>query len=167
MGDVLRFGGDVALVHEYAGPLAALGLVAGDGVGVFYLQGVVVGVLAHGFEALALGGQVGVVGEDGLVEAALLLVGEGWALALERGEHHAALHFFVVVGEIKRGVGEAEAILLVLVAEMSDFGHVAVGDEAGLRSRALQPLPKPLPVRAACGTLPPLPLQGGGECSCG
>ena len=45
---------DVALVYEYPLPLAALCLVAGDGIAIFHLQGIVVRVLAYLFHALAL-----------------------------------------------------------------------------------------------------------------
>ena len=46
------FGGYVAHVDEYGGPLAALGFVASDGVTEFHLQGVVEGV---GFQYLPYG----------------------------------------------------------------------------------------------------------------
>ena len=65
--DAQRLGWDAAHVDENVGPLSALRLVAGDGIGEFHLQGVVVGVLFQFRHAVALGGQVGVVFHDALV----------------------------------------------------------------------------------------------------
>ena len=46
--------GYIALVYENALPLPALRLVAGDGIAVFYLQGIIIGVLAYLLHALPL-----------------------------------------------------------------------------------------------------------------
>ena len=51
-----EFWSHVALVNEHVGPLSALRFVAGDGIGVFHLQGVIVGVSPQGFEFVLLGG---------------------------------------------------------------------------------------------------------------
>ena len=42
---IYHFFSKVTLVYKYRVPLATLGLVAGNGVGKFYLQGIIVGVL--------------------------------------------------------------------------------------------------------------------------
>ena len=44
----------VSLVNVYMLPLSALRLVAGNGIGKFYLQGVIIAVGFHGFEAVGL-----------------------------------------------------------------------------------------------------------------
>ena len=122
--------GDVALVDVDVLPLSALCFMAGDGIGILDLQGIVVGVLAQTLHAVAFVCQFGIVLPDGREECLLLLPRQGWCLALQGIEQYGQLHLLVVVvGELDYGIGKAEAIERTLVAYAPHHRHVAVGDE--------------------------------------
>ena len=57
-----------SIVHEDTPPLAALRLMTGNGRGVLDLQGIVIRVLTHGRIALALLGDIVIVGIHALVQ---------------------------------------------------------------------------------------------------
>lgn len=69
--------GHVSLVYIYVCPLSALCLVAGYGVGIFYLYGVEVIVVSHLVNALTLLAYVGIVGHHAIIQHLVLFGGEG------------------------------------------------------------------------------------------
>ena len=112
------------------GPLSALCFVAGDGIGVFDLQGVQMDVLLHFFHTLLLAGNIVVVVPDGIPKGFLLFGREGGALALKRVHHDGSVNLHaVVVGQFDRSIGKAQAVELALVAVAAHDGHIAVGQE--------------------------------------
>ena len=78
------------IVDEDASPLAALRFVAGDGIGIFQLQGVEERVLPDGVVAFLLGGQVRVILADTLVQGVRLLVGQGRGFGVQRVQQDLA-----------------------------------------------------------------------------
>ena len=115
------------------GPLTALRLVARDGVGVFYLQRIEINVAPKRFQAVALAGQVGIVGHDGLEECALFVFGQRGCIACERVEHDGLRELMVVVvGKPQANVGKPEAVAFAQVAHAHHLGSVAIGDERKL-----------------------------------
>lgn len=140
-----HFFGHVALVDEDVGPLPSLGFVAGNGIGVFHLQGVVVGVATHGFELFRLGGTFPlgaftkrgdvdffVVGYDSVPELLLLVGGEGWGFGVEGVEQKGALQLAVgIVGESDFGVDEVKAVEFAFSPHTLYAHNVAVGNEVG------------------------------------
>ena len=112
--------------------------MAGHGVGILQLEGVVVRVLPQLLEPLAPGGDVGIVEQHLLVKAMALLGGERGRNGRKRIEQHAALQFVVVViGEAERGIGKMETVLLVDVADAHHLGRIAVGDKVERQPLAL------------------------------
>ena len=111
-------------------PLSALCLVAGDGVGEFHLQGVVVAVFFELLQTVGLVRNVSIVGHHALVKLLLLVAGEGWRLRGEGVEQDGSREFcIVVVGKGKGDVGEAKSVLLVDVAHAPDGSHIAIGNK--------------------------------------
>ena len=64
--------GHISLVDKDRGPLAALCLVTGEGIGELHLEGVEVGVFPHHAQPLRLDGHIGIVLHHG-VEKSLSL----------------------------------------------------------------------------------------------
>lgn len=125
------FGGYVAHVDEYGGPLAALGFVAGDGISEFYLKGVVEGV---GFQYLPYGRGGGVFADACIpqslpVEPFALFVGEAGCVAAEGVEVEFSVHAPVVVGEVQPYVGKRADGVRLDGKYLFDHTGVAVGYE--------------------------------------
>ena len=79
--------------------------MTGDGVGIFELEGVVVGVFPDGLVDFLFGLEVGIVGRYALIEDIGLVVGERSAFALEGVEYDFRFYFQAVVvreGEAER-----------------------------------------------------------------
>ena len=86
---------------------------------------VVVGVFLDFLHEVAPVGQFGIVGTDGIEELALLLLREGWRLALEGVEEDGGLEFHVVeIRETEKGIGKTESVERAHVAEASDLADV-------------------------------------------
>ena len=120
-------------------PLAALRLMTGNGIGELHLQGIVVAIFLHFLHTLRLLWDVGIVGQNALIELLLLLAGKCRGLAAEGVKQNGGGELIViVVGERQRDLSEAEAVLFVNITETLDNSNVAVGDE--LKSLLLTPL---------------------------
>ena len=74
----------VSLVDVYVRPLAALCLVARHGIGILYLQGIVVGVFLKLLVALGLGAYVGIIEHHLFKQAVALLTRQSRSLGRER-----------------------------------------------------------------------------------
>ena len=120
------------MVDDHGAPLAALCLVAGEGIGELDLQGVVVGVLFHGTQPVLFARHVGIVLHDGLEELLRLGGGERGGLAVEGFEEQFAVvgREVGVVDKAQGGIGKMETIEFLVVAEALHLGYVAVGNEA-------------------------------------
>lgn len=125
-------GGEIAHIHVDVAPLAALGFVAGHGVGVFHLERVQVGVGAQHAHTRFQGGggceQVGVV-EQALIEFGESLRLEGGGVGGEGVEHYLALEADVAVGEAQPHVGKPQPVAFFRGDNLLYFGDVAVGHE--------------------------------------
>ena len=129
-----HFLGDIALIDIDVRPLTALRLVAGHGIAVFHLQRAVIDIFHHLFQPLRLRLDIGIIGQNAVVELATLLCGECWSLALQRVEQHHRLQFgIVVVGKAQQHVGKAKTVHLVDVSDATNHRVVAVGNEIQLR----------------------------------
>ena len=117
-------------------PLPALRLVAGDGIAVFHLQGIVVGVAPQGLETVGFHGQVGIILHHIVVELLLQFTGQGRRLGGEGGEQGGGRQLqVVVVGQLDGDFGEAEAVKLVHAAHALHHAEVAIGQERHRRRR--------------------------------
>ena len=117
------------IVDEDAVPLAALGLVAGDGHRVFELQGVEERVFPHGVVALFLGGEVRVIGADALIQGIGLLVGKRRGLGIQGVQEDLRDDLLVlIVRKCEPRVGEMEAVALLVTADLDQFADIAVGN---------------------------------------
>ena len=105
--------GEVALVDDDGGPLAALALVGGDGVSEFDLEGLGARILLGGLGDFALAAEVAVVEHDVFEERLHAGAGQAGAVDVEGVEHDAGfeargvgevLHF-----QVGRGVAQAVA----------------------------------------------------------
>ena len=104
--------------------------MAGDGIGILGLQGIVVGVGLQPLDAFGLRGDIGIVLQHGVEEAVGLLAGQGRCIATEGVQQEADLLLaVVVVGKSEGDVGKAEPIQLARAAHSAHDGHLAVGDE--------------------------------------
>ena len=92
-----HFVGDISLVEIYVFPLAALCLVAGDGVCIFYLNGIKITVGFDTFNAVGFQWNVGIVVHDLLIEFFVLLRGECRRLSEQTVKYDGGLQFVVVV----------------------------------------------------------------------
>ena len=103
--------------------------MAGDRIGIFQLQGIVERVLTHCFITFLLGSDVRIVRVDPLIEIVLLLVGQGCGLGVQGVETDFRHEFrIVIIRERKTGVGEIQAVALLVVADRDKLCHVSVGD---------------------------------------
>ena len=120
--------GHVPLVDIDVRPLSALRLVAGDGVGVLHLQGIVEPVLLEFLHALRLEAYVVVVGQHAFVELCLLFACQCGSLARQRVQQHGGGEFAVVVVGHRHGhFGKSEAVELLLPPDALHHGTVAIG----------------------------------------
>ena len=107
--------------------------MAGDGLGVFELQGVVVRVFAHGIVALALGADIGIIRIHPSVESVLLLCAEAGGLGLQGVETDLGVHLLViVVRKAENRIGEMQAVALLVAAYPAQLGNISVGNIAHL-----------------------------------
>ena len=125
--------GEVALVDDDRGPLAALALVGGDGVGEFDLQGLGTRVLLGGLGDLAFAAEVSVVEHHILEECLHAGAGQARSFDMERVEQDGRLEGRGVreVLHDQVGCGVAQAIALEPTDNLLDDERVAVGDEVG------------------------------------
>lgn len=107
--------------------------MAGDGVGVLHLQGVVVGILAQG---VALGGRRGVeapvVVESAGGEGVQLLAAERGLVGGQRVERQLRVERDPLFRQVQFHVGEEATLALLRAVDPLDDRHLAVGDEVDL-----------------------------------
>ena len=106
-----RFVAEQAAVHEDGLPLAALRLVAGDGIGKLHLHGIEMRVLADLLETLDLALHVQIVLLDLVEQTRALVARERGRLRRERVEQDLARKIrVVVVAEREQRIGEKEFV---------------------------------------------------------
>mgnify|MGYP004419271719 CR=1 FL=1 len=133
-----HFVGHIALVYVDVRPLSALRLMARDGIGVLYLQRIVVGISFQTLVAFGLGAHIGVVCHHLIEELLILFACEGRSLSSERvGKRRHLQLVVVVVGELQPEVDEVEAVEVAAVAHALYHGTVAVGYERWGRATLL------------------------------
>ena len=102
--------------------------MAGHGLGVFELKGIVVEVFTHGTVAFALGFYVRIILIHTLVEGILLLIAQTGGFRFQGVEADFGMHLLViVVREAEHRVGEMQAIALFVAAYFAKFSYIAVG----------------------------------------
>ena len=118
--------------------------MTGHGIGILYLKGIVVDVLAQTQHAGTLVGDVGVVLPYGMEETVLLFARQGRGFSLQHVQQQRAFHLqVIIVGKAEGGIHETETIERTLIAQATYHGHVAVGQE-GFPRRTLLSTHSPL-----------------------
>ena len=122
--------GHVTLVEIDVRPLSTLGFMAGDGIGEFYLKGVIVTVRLQLLDTVSLMRNICIVLHHGIEELFLLFSSKGWCLGGEGIEENGGGELVVViVGKGHGDLRKTEAIELVDVPDTPYDGTVAVGEE--------------------------------------
>ena len=120
----------VTLVEIDVRPLSTLGFMAGDGIGEFYLKGVIVTVRLQLLDTVSLMRNICIVLHHGIEELFLLFSSKGRCLRSERIEKYGSAELvIVIVWEGHRDLRKTEAIELVDVPDTPYDGTVAVGEE--------------------------------------
>ena len=125
--------GEVALVDDDGGPLAALALVGGDGVSEFDLEGLGARILLGGLGDFALAAEVAVVEHDVFEERLHAGAGQAGTVDVEGVQHDGGLETRRI-GEILHfqvGRGVAQSVAFESAHDFLDHKGVAVGDEVG------------------------------------
>ena len=125
--------GEVALVHDDGGPLAALALVGGDGVSEFDLEGLGARILLGGLGDFALAAEVAVVEHDVFEQRLHAGAGQAGTIHVQRIQHDAGLETRRI-GEILHfqvGRGVAQSVTFESAHDFLHHKGVTVGDEVG------------------------------------
>ena len=106
--------------------------MAGDGIGEFDLQDVVVGIGFHLFHLSRLCRDIVVIFEDGIEELVIKLFGQCGGICLQGVEENLDIHFKIVVLETDRYVGKTETVEFVSSSYTQHLYDLAVCDEVHL-----------------------------------
>ncbi len=107
-------------------------LVAGDGIGIFDLEGVEVFIGAKSAQTCLIGYVRGIdlrIGHARLRKLLHALARERCAFVGQRLKEDAAVHLYIAVGQVEGDTGEAEAVFLLRAVHTADHRHIAVGYE--------------------------------------
>ena len=123
--------GEVALVDDDGGPLAALAFVGGDGVGEFDLEGLGAGVLLGGLGDFSLAAEVGVVEHHVFEERFHAGAGEARTVHVQGVEHNCGFERRSVweVLHLQVGCCVAQAVAFEAAHDFLDDQRVTIGDE--------------------------------------
>lgn len=122
--------GHVALVNIYVRPLSALCLVAGNGIGILYLQGIVTRVLPYLLQAVGFQRHILIVFHNSVEEPLALFARKSRSLS-HKTVGYGGYHYFiiVVIGKLKPHVGKVKTVELAQVSNPYHHGPVAVGNK--------------------------------------
>ena len=122
--------GNVPLIHIHMSPLSALRLMTRHGIGVLYLQGIIVLILANLLQTVFLVRYVSIVLHDALKELLLLFACQCRSFGAKGVKKRHHLHLVVVVvGEAHPYVGKGKAVHLVHIPYSQHLCPVAVSYE--------------------------------------
>ena len=85
------------VVDEHALPLASLRLMAGDGIGIFQLEGLLIFIFTHRLIPLLFGRDMGIILIHSLIEHIRLFVCEGGAFGVQSIQDHLRHNLLIVI----------------------------------------------------------------------